>query len=83
MKDEYGDEMGLYGRVEAPEDVDPAKIAAVQQDGLDGLMDKQIKQILDSSAIIDDIDSEIKRITEKEKDEVNKKKNLKAMDRPK
>ena len=83
MKEEYGDELGLYGRVDAPEDIDPALIEATGDGGLDGHMDRQIKSIYDSTAIIDEIDDEIKRITEGESDEMAKKKNMKVAQRQK
>lgn len=82
VKKDYEDEIGLFGRVEAPSYMaDGVKqLEGVKdKDRLESFLTNQIDSILDDDKLLNDIDSEIERITEGEKNQTSRTKNQKLI----
>jgi hypothetical protein len=85
MKEEYQDELGLFGRVEAPKFIDPELLEATAggqgvQSKLDAYLNNQVASYLEDDKILQDIDDEIKKITDGEKNKVSAQKNHKKIE---
>ena len=85
MKEEYQDELGLFGRIEAPKFIDPTLMEASKNgkeigSKLDAYLSNQIVDLLEDDKVLKDIDEEIKRITDSEKNKVSAQKNLKKIE---
>ena len=79
VTEEHAAESGLFGRVDAPRWLDPAQLET--KDGkslkLDSYLSNRIGDIIDDDKILTQIDTEIKRITDEDKNAKAKKKNMK------
>lgn len=79
VTEEHAAESGLFGRVDAPRWLDPELMEA-KGDGalkLDSYLSNRIGEILEDDKILTQIDNEIKRITDSDKNDKAKKKNMK------
>ena len=80
VKEEYKDELGLFGRVDSPQFFDTKflgdKNASVSE-RLSNYMNNRLEDYLEDESILKDIDQEIKLITDTEQNETSKKKNMK------
>lgn len=80
VKEEYKDEIGLFGRVDSPKFSDTAFLGSKDSslnERLGNYMSNRIEGYIEDDAILKDIDKEIKLITDAEMNETNKKKNMK------
>ena len=83
MKEEYGDELGLFGRVSMPHHVDPTLLESTNgskvsdNQKLDQYLHNQIGTMLEDDKVLTQIDQEIKKITDSQKNKISKNKNMK------
>ena len=71
--EEYGEEKGLFGRVgptvELPEHEGQAR--------LEDFLSNQIEGLIEDTSVIEDIDKEIEKVTDRASNDISKGKNLK------
>lgn len=74
MVEEHKEEIGLFGRIDAPKFLDPQLMESTQegkdhQAQLQNYLSNRLKDYIESDSIIEEIDAEIKTITEGEKND--------------
>ena len=83
VKEEYQDEQGLFGRVDVPSYLNPHLLESSEsgqlgeQKRLDQYLSNQIGDILEDDKVLTQIDKEIKKITDGQKNSISKNKNMK------
>ena len=83
VQEEYGGELGLFGRVAAPKFIDPELMGALKTaeggvaSELDAYLTNRLDGLLEDDSIMEAIDKEIKAITDGDKNQKSKNKNLK------
>jgi len=78
-KAEHGDELGLFGRIDAPKwmEAAPGLEGDNYADKLDNFLSNRISGYLEDDEIIQSIDSDIKKLTDGNRNETSKTKNFK------
>jgi hypothetical protein len=80
VKEEYKDELGLFGRVEAPKFHDAKFLGGTEApvgERLENYLNNRLEDYLEDQTILEGIDEEIKQITDGAKNEKTAKKNMK------
>ena len=82
VAEEHKDEVGLYGRIDAPRLVDAQGLPVYSaEDGptsLNDYLSNRMEHLEQDESILKNIDKEIKQITDSQKNDEAKRKNLKA-----
>lgn len=79
MKEEYGDEKGIFGRIDAPK-WHEGLAGDTQVDRLGDYLANRLEGILEDDKILTDLDSEIKQLSEGELQRTSMSKNMKKIE---
>ena len=77
MMEEHKDEKGFFGRIAAPDyhDPDNAKLSV-----LDSYLSNQVEGVINDNRLLEEIDSEIKRLSQEDANLRNQTKNMKKIE---
>ena len=79
MKEEYKDEIGLFGRVDAPKFIDPSLTGEGVSEKLESYLNNQMESYMLDDKILKQIDQEIQQITDGEQNKISATKNHKSI----